>query len=256
MRLTCLKCGHQFQVSVVDAQLEGYGYCLCGTEHVFPDVITPGIFPSDRAAEISRTRAFRAARVVKDIGGWAFKLTLFGIVGVGLAPVGALLGLYVVLGLPKAIRPYSGYRSALMAIGVGAFVSLTQLYLAQHLMTRSDAKDVTFARSTVEEELRRLHTLQAEFFERNGRYGGFAELDFASQYGQQTIYMSLTDISLADDQRSREVRLPSKFVPYVDKLSFKAFAVMDLDSDPQADVWSIDHHGNLAHELDDLRDEL
>ena len=77
MRLTCLKCGHQFQVSVVDAQLEGYGYCLCGTEHVFPDVITPGIFPSDRAAEISRTRAFRAARVVKDIGGWAFKLTLF-----------------------------------------------------------------------------------------------------------------------------------------------------------------------------------
>ena len=47
-----------------------------------------------------------------------------------------------------------------------------------------------------------------------------------------------------------------KFVPYVDKLSFKAFAVMDLDSDPQADVWSIDHHGNLAHELDDLRDEL
>ena len=56
MRLTCLKCGHQFQVSVVDAQLEGYGYCLCGTEHVFPDVITPGIFPSDRAAEISRTR--------------------------------------------------------------------------------------------------------------------------------------------------------------------------------------------------------
>ena len=68
--------------------------------------------------------------------------------------------------------------------------------------------------------------------------------------------MSLTDISLADDQRSREVRLPSKFVPYVDKLSFKAFAVMDLDSDPQADVWSIDHHGNLAHELDDLRDEL
>ena len=52
MRLTCLKCGHQFQVSVVDAQLEGYGYCLCGTEHVFPDVITPGIFPSDRAAEI------------------------------------------------------------------------------------------------------------------------------------------------------------------------------------------------------------
>ena len=91
---------------------------------------------------------------------------------------------------------------------------------------------------------------------KNGRYGGFAELDFASQYGQQTIYMSLTDISLADDQRSREVRLPSKFVPYVDKLSFKAFAVMDLDSDPQADVWSIDHHGNLAHELDDLRDEL
>ena len=94
------------------------------------------------------------------------------------------------------------------------------------------------------------------YFEQNGRYGGFAELDFASQYGQQTIYMSLTDISLADDKRSREVRLPSKFVPYVDKLSFKAFAVMDLDSDPQADVWSIDHHGNLAHELDDLRDEL
>ena len=67
----------------------------------------------------------------------------------------AFFGLYVVLGLPKAIRPYSGYRSAL--IGVGAFVSLTQLYLAQHLMTRSDAKDVAFARSTVEEELLRLH---------------------------------------------------------------------------------------------------
>ena len=256
MRLTCLKCGHQFQVSVVDAQLEGYGYCLCGTEHVFPDVITPGIFPSDRAAEISRTRAFRAARVVKDIGGWALKLTLFGVVGVGLAPLGALLGLYVVLGLPKAIRPYSGYRSALAAIGVGLFVTVAQIFVAQRVMVRSDAKDVTFARSTVEEELIRLHELQTKFFEENGRFGGFAELNFVSTYGQQTIYMSLTDISLADDQRSREVRLPSKFVPYVDKESFKAFAVMDLDSDTQADVWSIDHHGNLAHELDDLRDEL
>ena len=151
MRLTCLKCGHQFQVSVVDAQLEGYGYCLCGTEHVFPDVITPGIFPSDRAAEISRTRAFRAARVVKDIGGWAFKLTLFGIVGVGLAPIGALIGLYVVLGLPKAIRPYSGYRSALMAIGVGAFVVCTTLPCPTP-DDALDAKDITFARSTVEEE--------------------------------------------------------------------------------------------------------
>ena len=256
MRLTCLKCGHQFQVSVVDAQLEGYGYCLCGTEHVFPDVITPGIFPSDRAAEISRTRAFRAARVVKDIGGWSLKLTLFGIVGVGLAPLGALLGLYVVLGLPKAIRPYSGYRSALAAIGVGLFVSLAQFYIAQRVMIRSDAKDVTFARSTVEDELRRLHTLQTQFFETHGRYGGFAELNYAPQYGQQTIYLSLTDVSLANDERSREVRLPSKFVPYVDKASFKAFAVMDLDADPQADVWSLDHHGNIAHELDDLRDEL
>jgi len=256
MRLTCLKCGHQFQVSVVDAQLEGYGYCLCGTEHVFPDVITPGIFPSDRAAEISRTRAFRAARVVKDIGGWALKLTLFGIVGVGLAPLGALLGLYVVLGLPKAVRPYSGYRSALVAIGVGLFVTVSQIYVAQRVMVRADAKDVTFARSTVEEELHRLHGLQAKFFEEHGRYGGFAELNYVSSFGQQTIYMSLTDVSLADDEASREVRLPSKFVPYVDKDSFKAFAVMDLDEDPQADVWSIDHHGNLAHELDDLRDEL
>ena len=138
-----------------------YRACLSRCDHT-------RYFPSDRAAEISRTRAFRAARVVKDIGGWAFKLTLFGIVGVGLAPIGALLGLYVVLGLPKAIRPYSGYRSALMAIGVGAIVSLTQLYLAQHLMTRSDAKDVTFARSTVEEELLRLHTLQAEFLSKMG----------------------------------------------------------------------------------------
>ena len=256
MRLTCLKCGHQFQVSVVDAQLEGYGYCLCGTEHVFPDVITPGIFPSDRAAEISRTRAFRAARVVKDIGGWALRLTLFGIVGVGLAPLGAILGLYVVLGMPRAVRPYSGYRSTLGAIGVGIFVTIAQVYLAQHLITRSDARDVTFARSTVGEELTRLHELQQEFFKIHGRFGGFTELNFEQEYGQQTIYMSLTDVSLADDQRSRDVRLPSKFIPYVDNESFKAFAVMDLDSDPQADVWSIDHHGNLAHELDDLRDEL
>ena len=77
MRLTCLKCGHQTEVAT---DLRGVRVsCVCGYDHTYPEVINTGTCPSNKAAERSRLRAFRAAGLTKNFGGFALGISILGI---------------------------------------------------------------------------------------------------------------------------------------------------------------------------------
>ena len=69
VRLTCLKCGHQFELAVNGGGTGLRVNCVCGQDYSYPEVVNTGIRPNERAAERSRSRAFRAAGLVKNIGG-------------------------------------------------------------------------------------------------------------------------------------------------------------------------------------------
>ncbi len=254
MRLTCLKCGQQIEISTWEARNESYTYCVCATEHVIPHVSGPSTFPSDRAAVATRTRAFRAAGIAKNTGRVALSVSLAGSLLFPLSLLGIGMGTFVHAGLPEPLRIHSGFRQAIAAIVAGVLILVLQIWFLANWFEDRSSLETSLVQEMAQDELMKLRRVQLRFHEENGRYGKFSELDFNPIYGRYTLYLDHDDfIEARNENGVVQHSLPFEFVPMVRADSFRAVAVNNLDDDSELDIWVIEDNGRLVHEVDDLQ---
>jgi hypothetical protein len=253
MRLTCLKCGHQVEMAYGDGSVAGS--CICGQDYVYPRVVDTGTRPNARAAERSRYRAFRAAGLVKNVGGFALGISLLGILCFPMAVVGAAVGIYVLTMLRGPVGRYSGRPAAAwaVAIGVVAFVgegAFALTWLKERRMAEMDAIQETAA-----EDLRALLRAERLFRATHETYGSFKEFHFQPRYGLYTIYLESGDLTPAVRDKQQVIDpLPDGVAIGIDTDSFTAAAVANLDDDADLDIWTLTANGDIVHARNDATD--
>lgn len=251
MRLTCLKCGHQIELAVGDPSLRVS--CVCGEDYTNPNVVNTGTRPNDRAAERSRSKAFRAAGLVKNFGGFALGISLLGILFFPIALVGAGVGIYVLTMVRGPMGRYSGRRQAALAVSLGVVVFVLEGTLALSWVSARRQQRVAAVQASASEDLRALLRAERLYHAMNDTYGTFQEFRFDARYGLYTVYLSADDyLAARRDNRPVVDPLPVGAVPGVSEDSFTAIAVANLDDDPALDVWQLDERGVLEHVADDL----
>ncbi|MBN1959432.1 MAG: hypothetical protein JW841_00680 [Deltaproteobacteria bacterium] len=251
MRLTCLKCGHQIELESSPAEITVD--CPCGQQHVFPSVHNTGILPNYRAAERSRLRAFRAAGLVKNIGGIALTMSLIAIPFYPLGLIGALLGLYVLIRLRGPVARYSGRTAAIIAIILGIAVFIVGLTFTERYFETKKYQRANAMQQSIIKDLHDLLRSQRLFRVSSDTFGTFKEFRFTPIYGHYTIYLGPDDfISALREGETIIDPLPEDSMPAVTEDSFTAVAVGNIDSDPQLDVWELYDNGEIIHCVNDL----
>ncbi|MEK7703732.1 MAG: hypothetical protein AAB426_02140 [Myxococcota bacterium] len=251
MRLTCLKCGHQIELATGESPLRVS--CVCGEDYTNPNVINTGTRPNERAAERSRSKAFRAAGLVKNLGGFAFGIALLGILFFPVALVGAGVGIYVLTMVRGPAGRYSGRRQAALAVLIGASVFVAEGALALSWVAGRRHQRLAAVQASASEDLRGLLRAERLYRAMNDTYGTFHEFRFESRYGLYTLYLGPDDhLPARRDDRSMVDPLPDDVVPGVSEDAFTAVAVANLDSDAALDVWQLDERGEVQHVADDL----
>ncbi len=255
MRLTCLKCGHQMEVATGMGSMRLS--CVCGQDYSSPHVLDTGIQPSLRAAERSRSRAFRAAGVVKNVGGFAFGISLLGILFFPLALVGAGVAIYTLTMMRGPLGRYSGRRAAIAAVVVGAAAFVIEGSMAMTWLRDRRMQRISTLHVGVAEDLRALLRAQRLFRATHDTYGSFKEFRFRPPTGRYTVYLGADDYIAAHRDGAEVVDpLPPEYLPTVSESSFLAVAVGNLDDDSFLDVWSLGDQGGIHHVADDLSDEV
>lgn len=251
MRLTCLKCGHQFDVAMGSGgEMVG---CICGTQFKLPQVVDAGVQPSWRAAERSRQRAFRAAGLVRNVGGFAFGITLLGVLFFPLGLVGAAIGIYTLTMLRGPLGRYSGRRWAWGAIGLGVLVFGVEGWVFTDWLNKRRNFALVTAQQSASEDLKRLRRAQVLFRATNNRYGGFEDFRFRPSLGRYTLYLSPMSYFPGEVEGAEVVTpLPQGMEPGFSEAAFTAVAVANLDGDADLDVWMITAEGSPVHLRNDL----
>lgn len=251
MRLTCLKCGHQMELAV-----NGGGTrlsCVCGNDYTYPNVINTNTFPSERAAEKSRYKAFRAAGLVKNVGGFGLGISLLGILCFPLGLVGAAIGIYVLTMVRGPLQRYTGRRAALIAVILGASVFVGEGFLALRWVKARRLEKMVSIQSTISEDLRALLRVQRLYRASHDTYGTFKEVRFEPRFGRYAVYLGGDDVvSPKASEDGPTALLPAAFSPSVSEQSFTAIAVANLDDDPALDIWALYENGKLIHVVDDV----
>ncbi|MBI5510751.1 MAG: hypothetical protein HY903_18480 [Deltaproteobacteria bacterium] len=230
---------------------------MCGQEHTYPEVLNTGVRPSAAAAERSRSRAFRAAGLVKNIGGFALGLAFLGILFFPLALAGAAGGVYVLTMLRGPVGRYSGRRSAIVAVVVGISVFLAEGVFAVRYVKERHRQRLEALQTAVDDDLRALLRAERLYRADNDTYGTFKEFRFKPRQGKYTLYLGLDDFVGAERDGEKVVDpLPVGLVPAVSESSFTAMAVANIDGDGFLDVWTINDRGTVAHLQDDVEDQL
>ena len=254
MRLTCLKCGYQMELAYGNGTASGA--CICGQEYVYPQVVDTGTKPNARAAERSRYRAFRAAGLVKNIGGFALGIVCLGILCFPMAIIGAAVGLYVLTMVRGPVGRYSGRTQAAWAVvlGISIFVGEGMFFMSWLKERRHD--EISNIQATANDDLRELLRAERLYRATHDTFGTFQDFHFQPRYGLYTIYLSPTDVTAAirNDQQITDP-LPQALHPLVDENSFLAVAVANLDNDEDLDIWTLTANGDIVHEHDDAKDQ-
>ena len=250
MRLTCLRCGHQVELTTSEGAASGT--CICGQDYVYPRVIDTGIRPNKRAAERSRYRAFRAAGLVKNVGGFALGIAFLGILCPPMALAGAVIGVYVLTMLRGPVGRYSGRAAAAWAVAIGVVVSVAETAFLLSWWEERHLAEIAAIQETASEDLRALLRAERLHYASNDHYGLFHDFSFQPPYGQYTLYLSQDDFTPAtrDGQRITDP-LPKGFEPAVSREGFTAVAVANLDSDADLDVWVLGVNGRITHAQND-----
>lgn len=251
MRLTCLKCGHQVELTAGDGSLRGS--CVCGLDYTNPHVVNTGTCPNQRAAERSRYRAFRAAGLVKNVGGFALGMSLLGVLFFPLGLIGAAVGIYVLTMLRGPVRRYSGRRTAAIAVVLGVAVFVAEGALALSWLNQRQREYMADMQATAAEDLKALLRAERLYRASSDTFGTFSDFRFKPPFGSYTVYLGLDDVAVAmRDQRKVVDPLPAGFSPGVSENAFTAVAVANLDGDPQMDVWVLTEVGKIVHAVDDI----
>jgi hypothetical protein len=256
VRLTCLKCGHQFELAPAGGSAGVRLNCVCGQDYTYPQVVNTGISPNERAAERSRARAFRAAGLVKNIGGFALGLSLLGILFFPLGLAGASIAVYVLTMLRGPVGRYSGRQAAMAALGLGVTVFIGEGAFAVSWYNAKRLAELRSIQQSAHEDLRALLRAQRLYHAGADTYGTFKEFRFAPQYGNYTFYLAPDDfVSANRDGHAVIDPLPPEASPGVAEGSFTAIAVGNLDNDEDVDIWKLDETGRIEHVKSDLPEE-
>lgn len=227
--------------------------CTCGTEITYPEVYNTGVRPNERAAERLRYRAFRAAGLVKNIGGFALGLALLGIIFFPLALVGAIIGIYVLTMVRGPLGRYSGRQQAIIAIGIGTAVFVTESSILYSFLAQRRADRLSAMQASGADDLRTLLRTQRLFRAAQDRYGSLKESHYQPRGGAYTVYLSPDEyVPAVRDGESITDPLPTDLWPRVTKDGFTAVAVANLDSDSDLDVWVVTEAGEVKHVANDV----
>jgi hypothetical protein len=250
MRQTCLKCGHQIEFATGDGTATGS--CICGQDYVYPRVIDTGVRPNARAAERSRYRAFRAAGLVKNVGGFALGNAMLGIVCFPMALAGAAIGIYVLTMLRGPVGRYSGRQAAAWALTVGVVVFISEGAFFMSWLQERRQREMAAVQETAGDDLRALLRAERLYRATAETYGPFKAFHFQPRYGLYTLYLGPDDFMPAiRDQQPVIDRLPPGFTPGTGPDSFTAVAVANLDDDPDLDIWTLTSSGNIVQVQND-----
>ncbi|OGQ80821.1 MAG: hypothetical protein A2289_21115 [Deltaproteobacteria bacterium RIFOXYA12_FULL_58_15] len=227
--------------------------CVCGQDYTYPEVVNTGIRPNERAAERSRSRAFRAAGIVKNVGGFALGISLLGILFFPIGLLGAGIGIYVLIMLRGPLGRYSGRRAAMAAVVIGSGVFLGEGAAAMSWLKARRLQQQRSVQASVSEDLRALLRAQRLFRATHDTYGTFKEFRFLPPSGRYTYYLGPDDVVVAKrDGGSVADPLPDNLYPGVSEDRFTAVAVANLDGDPFLDVWVLDDRGKVSQVIDDV----
>jgi hypothetical protein len=250
MRQTCLKCGHQIELATTAGALNGS--CICGEGYIYPNVVDTGVRPNAKAAERSRYRAFRAAGIVKNVGGFALSLALLGILCFPMALAGAVVGLYVLTMLRGPLGRYSGRSQAAWAVAVGIVVFVSEGSYFYSWLKSSRMADMQLRQDSAAEDLRALLRAERLYRATHEGYGTFREFHFQPVSGQYTIYLGTDDFTPAVRDRGQVVDpLPKNMAPGISPEAFTAVAVANLDGDGDLDVWTLTSDGTILQSQND-----
>lgn len=253
MRVTCLKCGSQYDVAYDTSSTTVN--CECGPSFTYPEVHYTGVQPSERAAERLRYRAFHSAGLVRDIGTIALTVSAVSIIFFPLAIVGIGVGLYTLLAKRGPLGRYVGRSQAAAAVALGLVVFCAEGALLLDVLEKRRARRVVTLQTSIRDDLRGLLRTQRLFRAAQDRYGRFDDFPgrgFRPVSGYYTIYLGRDDFVVASrDGAKIQDDLPSGFSPGVSDDAFTAIAVANIDSDPDVDVWMLNHSGEQVHLADD-----
>ncbi len=265
MRLTCLKCGQQYEVELDPGAIDPPPgvvrndqdfSCVCGNEIPADNHRPAVVFPNARAAERSRSRAFQAAGLVKNVGGFAITVALLGMLFFPFGLVGAAIGIYCLTMIRGPLRRYSGRRLAAGAIVLGLATFVIEGTMVMRWLDDKRVQRLERAQHGASEDLKILRRSQVHFHASNGTYGTFDELRYEPRVGWHTIYLGKEDLMQAErDGESIGDPLPEWVVPAVSDTNFTAVAVANLDGDDTLDVWLMTALGAPVHLSDDLTNQ-
>jgi hypothetical protein len=231
--------------------------CVCGHDYTSPQVVNTGTRPSEEAAERSRSRAFRAAGLVKNFGGFALGISLLGILFFPIALIGAAVGIYTLTMIRGPLGRYSGRRAAALAVAIGSIVFLVEGALAANWLKNRRQQALLAIQASVSEDLRALLRAERLFRATHDTYGTFTEFRFRPPSGRYTVYLGTEDLVAASREGEQITDpLPDEYAPVVTEDSFTAYAVANIDADPFLDVWLLNDHGAILHLADDANNEV
>ena len=251
MRITCLTCGHQVPLAPADRG-DLLGTCACGASYRYPLVLDTGVRPNARAAERARTRAFRSAGLVRNLGGFALGVAALGLLFFPLGLVGALLGIYGLTMVRGPLARYTGRAGAVAAIVLGSLVfgvgsNLTLSWLQTQRLNRL-ARVQEDARADLQALVRAQRLYRATY----DRFGSFAELQFSPPSGRYTLYLAPDDLLPGRcDGQPCSTPLPPGVVPGHDAEHLRAVAVTHIDVDAHLDAWTVTEAGAVVRLGDD-----
>jgi hypothetical protein len=246
-------CGHLFELAT--GPHSSRIPCVCGQDYSYPEVLNTGTQPSEAAAERSRSKAFRAAGLVKNIGGFALGISLLGILFFPLGIVGAGLGVYVLTMMRGPLGRYSGRKAAVAGVVIGISVFVSEGSLAMQYFKEKQRQKLESLQVAADDDLRALLRAERLFRADNDTYGTFKEFLFMPKQGKYTLYLGPDDYIPANREREKVVDpLPSGVTAAVSEGAFTAVAVANIDGDPFLDVWTINDHGEVIHLMDDIDD--
>ncbi len=253
MRVTCLKCGHQVELArPARGAMPVTGTCVCGQNYVYPRLVDTGVRPNERAAERSRFRAFRAAGVVRNVGGFALGLALLGILFFPLALAGAAVGLYCVTMLRGPVGRYSGRQAALWAVLMGVVVFVAEGAFFVSWWEESRRVEQANVQNSASDDLRALLRAERIYHATHDMYASLHALDYRPQFGEYTLYLAPDDfIPAVRDQHEVVDPLPPDLTPWLKKDGFLVVAVANLDDDAALDVWTLTSDGVIEHAAND-----
>ncbi|MBC7794848.1 MAG: hypothetical protein H7Z43_14175 [Clostridia bacterium] len=190
---------------------------------------------------------------MKNIGGFAMGLAFLGILFFPLALVGAVLGMYVLTMVRGPLGRYSGRNAALVAITVGIGVFATEMSMVWSYLAHRRTDNIVARQTSASDDLRALLRTQRLFRAAQDRYGSLKESHFQPRGGAYTVYLGADDyIPAIRDGQTVTDALPPGLHPKITPESFTAYAVANLDGDPELDIWSVDDTGDIKHLINDV----